>query len=169
MTEKMEKTSITDTDFISHAEKEFGLWRDDLESLEDMVKGAGETLEQAYDEQITTLKRYLHDFEEQLDELKLADSNQWDQQKSNVQQAARNYQQAYGEAMKHMRTAESQPAGWLEGFADHPPTGSAGWLEGTGAHAEGSLGWVKGMAPEKTLATEGWTEGYSHEEKHPTN
>lgn len=62
---------------------------------------------------------------------------------------------------RQMEKAKRKPAGWLEGFTDRPPAGSAGWLEGTGIRPQGSEGWVEGMA-KRTPRSKGWTEGYEH-------
>lgn len=154
-----EKTLTVESDFIEDAQTQFKEWQDDLEHLEDKVNNAGSRFEQEYNEQISTLKRYLQDFEQQIDKLTLTESKQWDEQRLNVEESARKYHQAYGETIKIMKKNESESAGWLEGFTDRPPSGSAGWLEGFHTRSKGSEGWVEGMA-ERTPKSKGWMEGY---------
>lgn len=161
MEKKIDRTT-TDSDYIKGAEAQFNEWQEDLERLEDMIQDAGEKFEQAYNDPIAKLKAYLNDVEEQLNKLKATDSDQWEEQRLNVQKTGRTYHQAYSETMIMLKEAERKPAGWLEGFTDHPPAGSAGWLEGFGERPAGSEGWVEGLA-ERTSETKGWEEGYGEE------
>lgn len=154
-----ENTTLTKNDFIKNAEAQYDEWRNDLGRLEEMVRSAGDKIEQTYHEQFTSLNSYLQDVKEQIDNLRSTDSTHWEEQRSNYDQARQRYRMAYGETMTVLKEAPTRPAGWLEGFTDRPPAGSAGWLEGTGAQAEGSEGWVEGMA-ERVPESEGWTEGY---------
>lgn len=159
MIREREKMHTKENDFIEDAENQYNEWQDDLKRLQETIASAGTKFKQAYSEQISDLQRYLHDVEEKLNEMKASDPEQWEEQRLSFRQSSRSYAQAYGEAIRRMKEAESESKGWLEGFTDHPPTGSAGWLEGTDATTEGSEGWVEGMA-EKSTETEGWTEGY---------
>lgn len=152
-----------ESEFVESAENQLDDWQDELERLEDMVKDAGKDFEQAYNEQIANLKRYLNDFEEQIDELGSTDADHWEEQRLNVQKSGRKYGQAYGQTIELMDKAKSKPAGWLEGFTDRPPAGSEGWLEGFDAEPEGSEGWVEGFT-KRTPESEGWTEGYGEED-----
>jgi hypothetical protein len=162
MTEQM-KQSTMESDYIKDAETHYKEWQDDFNRLEDKVTGAESELENDYTEHIAILKRYLQDFEQQINLLKSADPDQWENQRLNVEESARKYHEAYSETMKIMKKTERESAGWLEGFTDHPPSGSAGWLEGFHTHAQGSEGWVEGMA-HRTPKSKGWTEGYGDED-----
>jgi hypothetical protein len=159
MIKENDKTQTMTNDFIQKAEAQVKEWIDDFERLENEILDAGTDVGQTYREQIASLKRYLNDVEARLHDLQSSDPEQWTQNKNRFESASRTYHQAYGTALNEFKSATHVPAGWLEGFTDRPPTGSAGWLEGTGAHSTGSEGWVEGMA-EKGPKSEGWTEGY---------
>jgi uncharacterized protein YdcH (DUF465 family) len=162
MNEKVKNTT-KETDYLEEAEAHFDSWQDDLNQMEDTVKSANSEFDTEYQKQIATLKGYLQDFGEQINGLKLADPGQWEAQMLKVEDSARKYHDAYGEAMRLMKETERESAGWLEGFSDHPPSGSAGWLEGFHTRAKGSEGWVEGMA-HRTSKSKGWTEGYGDEQ-----
>lgn len=153
--------SIKQNDFVADAVTQFNEWQDELIRLEEKIMDTGGNIEQAYRDQIADLKNLLHEASENLSRLKSTEMNsdQWAEQRARYQQAMQRYDIAYDETMTRLRKDENTSLGWLEGFTDHPPAGSAGWLEGTGAQAEGSEGWVEGMA-ERTPDSEGWVEGY---------
>ncbi|MGD2078346.1 MAG: hypothetical protein PVH18_08185, partial [Chloroflexota bacterium] len=85
-----------------------------------------------------------------------------DERKYRFQQASWTYEQSYTTLFNDMKQDKNRSAGWLEGFTDRPPAGSAGWLEGTDTKPMGSEGWVEGMA-ERGPKSEGWTEGYTED------
>jgi len=154
-----EKTMTMVNDFTEEAEAQLKEWFDDFGRLEAAIHDAGSDIEKTYHEQLEALKQHLNDLETRLTDLRSSDPEQWLQKKHRFESAAWTYQQAYGTAIKDMKAATNNPAGWLEGFTDRPPAGSAGWLEGTGTRPIGSEGWVEGMT-EKGPESEGWTEGY---------
>jgi hypothetical protein len=154
-----EKVKTMANDFIEEAETQMKEWLDDFGRLENTIQDAGSEIEQTYHEQIADLKRHLDDAEARFRDLKSSDSEQWPERKLRFQHASWTYQQAYATAINDMKIATNAPAGWLEGFSDRPPAGSAGWLEGTGSQPAGSEGWLEGMT-EKGPESEGWTEGY---------
>lgn len=155
MTEIKEKTN----EFIEEAETQFKEWFDYYNRLEGAIKDAGGDVEQGYHERITSLGQSLHDIEDRLNDLKSSDPDHWDERKYRFQQVSWTYAQSYATLVSDMKKDERKPAGWLEGFTDRSPAGSAGWLEGTGVRPTGSEGWVEGMA-ERSPETEGWKEGY---------
>jgi len=159
MIKEKEKTQTMANDLIEEAEAQLKEWFDDFERLEHEIQDAGSDIEQTYHEQITALKRYLDDVEARLHDLQSSDPEQRPEKKLRFESASWKYQQAYGTTINDMKAATRAPAGWLEGFSDRPPTGSAGWLEGSGVQPMGSEGWVEGMT-EKGPESEGWTEGY---------
>jgi len=154
-----ENTTTMTNDFVEKAEAQLKEWFDDFGRLEKTIQNAGSDIGQTYREQIVALKHQLHDLEARLRDLQISNPEQWPQKKHRFESAAWTYQQAYGTAINDMKAATSEPAGWLEGFTDRPPTGSDGWLEGSGAEPTGSEGWVEGVT-EQGPKSEGWTEGY---------
>lgn len=159
MTNLTQKT-MPNAAIIEEAQDQFKEWLSYLNRLEDTISDAGGDLEQAYHERIAGLRSNLDDIEARLDDLKSSEPNQWDERHHRFQQASWNYQHSYTALISDLKEDEQRSAGWLEGFTDRPPAGSAGWLEGTNAQPKGSEGWVEGMA-ERTPKSEGWTEGYS--------
>lgn len=160
MTKVKEKTMTMTDEFIDEAEAQFGDWLDYLNRLQDTIKDAGGDIEQSYSKKIADLRMALGGIEEQLEDLKSSDPEQWEERKYRFQKSAWAYQQSYVRLVSDMKAYEHKPAGWLEGFTEQPPAGSAGWLEGTDAQPTGSEGWVEGMA-ERSPESEGWKEGYN--------
>jgi hypothetical protein len=161
---EQEKTLTQDTDFIDDAQNQVKDWVEDFDQLQEKIKSAGSDIEKKYSEQIADLQSKLNDVEERFDDLRSSDSENWEERRYDFQRASWVYQQSYGTTIQDMKAMENEPLGWLEGFTDRPPAGSAGWLEGTDTEAEGSEGWVEGMA-EKGPKSEGWTEGFDTKEK----
>lgn len=157
-TKEMTKTD----EFIQEAEAQFNDWLDHFNRLEEHIKDAGSDVEEAYQERIDDLRNNLRDIEIKLDDLRSSDPEHWDERKYRFQQASWTYEQSYTTLFNDMKQDENRSAGWLEGFTDRPPAGSAGWLEGTDTKPMGSEGWVEGMA-ERGPKSEGWTEGYTED------
>lgn len=158
---EMTLTTMKD-DFYDRENDQIAEWQDNLDHLEKMVQSAGDQIEQTYHDRVAVLKRYLQKVKDQLDGLNASDTEQWEEYKTDYQQSVRRYETFYGETLALLRKMPNRPAGWLAGFTDRPPAGSAGWLEGSNARAEGSEGWVEGMA-KRTPESEGWLEGYKSE------
>ena len=160
MTKAVEKTTTMAEEFIEDAETQFKEWLGEFNRLEETIKDAGSDVQQEYHQQLADLKFNLDDIQERLNDLKSSDADQWEERKYRFQHTSWNYQQAYVKLLGDIKAEERRPAGWLEGFTDRPPTGSAGWLEGFSARPTGSEGWVEGMA-ERSPKSKGWEEGYS--------
>lgn len=156
MTQVKEKTN----EFIDQAESSVKDWFEYFDRLEEKIQDAGDDIEQTYHERMSDVKQNLDEVEERFEELKSSDEDHWEERRYRFQQASWNYQQSYTTLITDLKEDEKTSAGWLEGFTNKPPAGSAGWLEGTGASPSGSEGWVEGMA-QRTPKSEGWKEGYS--------
>jgi hypothetical protein len=160
MTTVKDKTTTKTNEFIEQAETHVKDWLDYFDRLEKKMQDAGDDIDQVYHERITDLKGSLNEVEERFEDLKSSDQDDWDKNKYRFQQSSRYYHHSYATLINDMKEDENTSAGWLEGFTNKPPAGSAGWLEGTGASSKGSEGWVEGMA-ERSPKSEGWKEGYS--------
>lgn len=161
MTTAKEKKATKTNEFIDQAETQVKDWLDHFSSLEENMRDSGEDIKQTYHDRVADLKSTLGEVEDRLDDLKASSPDDWDQNRYRFQQASWKYQQGYTSLITDMKKDEHHvSAGWLEGFTDKPPTGSAGWLEGSGVEPTGSEGWVEGMA-KRGPKSEGWVEGYS--------
>jgi hypothetical protein len=158
-------TTITEENFknkenyVELAEAQMEKWREGVAKLDSDIKKLPFEVQAAYGREIDALRTKFERVETAYDEMKQADSKQWQEARYRWGKSAAEYWQVFIASANRLHNEQKVPLEWVREFADESIYQSAGWAESSGEPPQGSKGWVEGIG-ERPRRSRGGAEGY---------